>query len=499
MKKMLALMTAACCSLLLTSTLMADPVNISVINRINATVVLEDNPVVKELVKVAGVNLDIEAPPINNYNDKLQIVMASGEAPDLIYNWFAADANYQTWAKNGLLTPLDDKLAKYPNLMANINKDLWNSVRADFDGKIYLIPRMNTVNHWGYMINQQWLDKLKLKAPTTLDEFTAVCRAFTKNDPDGNGKDDTFGITFANPSQGNNTIWNASSFLTSAFGIGPIGSSDTDGQYKIREKMNGYLPYLTYIKQLVAEKIIDPEFFMNKVYVDTQKLEQGRVGITYSHQSGVLSLVKDIPEPETKFTYHASLKNSKGVASDWITPAMWGGWMISAKAKNVDAILKYLDWGNTPEAVQLFQLGIKGLTYNSYDPVKKLVDRTPEQSAKLQTITSTYMTVANAVGGLGAYVENSDTPARAERYSTDFNAAMKLMTPISVPPVRAPKLNNLKASIPDLVTKKDSLEMKYIMGSITQDEYKAFLAKEYFPATAEAEKEYVDYMKKIAP
>ena len=75
----------------------AEPVTIRMFNRVNASVVIEENPVIKEVEKLANVKIVLEAPPINNYVDKLQILMASGDLPDLIYNWGTAgngaDAN----------------------------------------------------------------------------------------------------------------------------------------------------------------------------------------------------------------------------------------------------------------------------------------------------------------------------------------------------------------------------------------------------------------------
>ena len=43
-------------------------------------------------------------------------------------------------------------------------------------------------------IRQDWLDNLKLEVPTTIDELEEVMRAFTEDDPDGNGQDDTYGL-----------------------------------------------------------------------------------------------------------------------------------------------------------------------------------------------------------------------------------------------------------------------------------------------------------------
>ncbi|CAI6084504.1 extracellular solute-binding protein [Cohnella sp. JJ-181] len=494
--------TASASSPSSTSADQKDPVTIKMFNRVNADVVIDKNPVVEEAGKLANVKLEIEAPPINNYVDKLQVVMASGDLPDLIYNWGTAgngaDANMEKWAQNGLLEPLDDKIANYPNLMKNITPEMWDAVKSVNDGKTYIIPRTNVVNHWGYMINQQWLDKLGLKAPTNLEEFTNVARAFAKNDPDGNGKADTYGLSLSGPDLGRNTIWNATNFLTAAFDLPVVdGVKDTDGQYKIREKMSGYIPYLTYLKQLNDEKLIDPEFLINKIYVDTEKLNQYKVGIVYGHQYAVLGNISKLPDSEKIFSYHGVLKDEKGVASDWVTPAMWGGWMIPKGSKKVDDVLKFLDWGNTAEANTLFQLGVKGLTYDSYDPATKAVVRTADQTAKLSTLTSPYMTPANAINGDGASIANADTPERLAIYKKQLDEALAQMTAVNVPAVRSPKILNLNGTIPDLVKKKDDKEIAYITGSIDEQQFKDFLEKEWYPATADAEKEYVDFMNSL--
>lgn len=468
------------------------PVTIKMFNRVNAGIVVENNPVVAEAEKLANVKLSIEAPPINNYTDKLKVMMASGELPDLIYNWGGADASMETWAQNGLLLPLDDKISKYPNLMKNITKEMWDSVKSVNDGKIYMVPRTNIVNHWGYMVNQVWLDKLGLKAPETLDELTNVLRAFTKNDPDGNGKADTYGLSQIG-------VWAPSNFIAMAFDL-PLGNGvkDTDGNYKIKEKMSGYIPYLTYLKQLRDEKIIDPEFIINKSYVDLEKLNQGKVGMVPSHQYGVMVNLGRDKDADKKFTYHGVLKNSKGEARNLVTVATWGGWMISKNSKNPDEVLRFLDWGNTPEANALFQIGLKGLTYDSYDPASKALVRSPEQASKVNTLTSTYMTLANAINGEGAIIENADSPEKLAKFKEQWAAAQKKMTTENVPAVRSPKLLNLGNTIPDLIKEKDEQEQKYITGEITVDQLKSFLEKKWYPATADAEKEYIEFMNKLA-
>ena len=40
-----------------------------------------------------------------------------------------------------------------------------------------------------------WLENLGMDVPTNWDEFVAVLEAFTFGDPDGNGENDTIGMT----------------------------------------------------------------------------------------------------------------------------------------------------------------------------------------------------------------------------------------------------------------------------------------------------------------
>ena len=63
-----------------------------------------------------------------------------------------------------------------------------------YNGKSYGLASTGSIaKNEGLLIRKDWLDKLGLKVPTTTDELMAVMKAFTFNDPDGNGKADTYG------------------------------------------------------------------------------------------------------------------------------------------------------------------------------------------------------------------------------------------------------------------------------------------------------------------
>ena len=169
----------------------SNEITLTMINRVNTEVTLENNIMLQYIREKYGFNILLEAPPINNYNDRIQIIMASGDLPDLIYLW-GLDSNYARWAEQGLLTQLDDLVKPYPNIMHNITPEQFLVATIASNGKIYAVPRTNKDNRWGYLANMRWLNRLGVSAPTTLDEFYQLGLRVRDNDPDGNGQADTF-------------------------------------------------------------------------------------------------------------------------------------------------------------------------------------------------------------------------------------------------------------------------------------------------------------------
>lgn len=127
---------------------------------------------------------------------KLSTAIVSGNYPDIIA---AGPSDYVSYAASGLVADITDVFEEYASdeLKAYLSVDggvAMNS--AMIDGRLYGIPKMGN----GYdgvdlmFIRQDWLDKLGLEVPTSMEELAAVAHAFTYEDPDGNGKDDTYGM-----------------------------------------------------------------------------------------------------------------------------------------------------------------------------------------------------------------------------------------------------------------------------------------------------------------
>lgn len=89
---------------------------------------------------------------------------------------------------------LTDYLDDYPLLKENVEPYL-NSMT--YNGQIIGIPRRTMDRTGGLILREDWLEKLGLQVPRTLDDLYNVFKAFTYDDPDGDGVDDTIGLATA--------------------------------------------------------------------------------------------------------------------------------------------------------------------------------------------------------------------------------------------------------------------------------------------------------------
>ncbi len=97
--------------------------------------------------------------------------------------------------KQGLIGQVDDLLKLMPNRVKTHYNDPSSFALANLDGKqMGFVEAPNLPRREGLVIRKDWLDKLGLKMPTTIDELFVVAKAFTEKDPDGNGKNDTYGL-----------------------------------------------------------------------------------------------------------------------------------------------------------------------------------------------------------------------------------------------------------------------------------------------------------------
>ena len=146
----------------------------------------QDMPFFKETQKRTGVKLDVQGPTGGQFEESFNLMIASGELPDIIlYDW--ADKKVAggpaKYIKDGYIRDLTKVINKYaPNLKKILkeNPELDKAVKTD-EGQYYVFPYMNLTKpatYAGPIVRKDWLDDLGLEVPTTIDEWHTMLTEF---------------------------------------------------------------------------------------------------------------------------------------------------------------------------------------------------------------------------------------------------------------------------------------------------------------------------------
>nr|WP_062514707.1 ABC transporter substrate-binding protein [Halobacillus sp. KGW1] len=162
----------------------------------------EEMTIFKELEKETNVEISWDNYPDEGYQEKKNLLLASGDLPDAFYNSGFSDLDLMKYGKRGTIVPLEDLIEEHmPNLSKRLEERpaLKKTITAP-DGHIYSLPRaeeMGLVEMPNIQyINKTWLDKFGLDVPTTLEEYHDALKTFVEEDANGNGKKDEIGLTF---------------------------------------------------------------------------------------------------------------------------------------------------------------------------------------------------------------------------------------------------------------------------------------------------------------
>lgn len=194
--------TAAACGSGSDSAGSSDPNTLEVWTRSNPDSAATYDRVFAAFTRKTGIKIDYQ--PVINFDQQLQSRASTKDLPDVMINDTALMGSYQS---QGLLKPID------PVSVAGgdeITAKSWSST-VGIDGKHYGIPYSRQAQT--LMIRTDWLKKLGLKAPTTWQQMLSVAKAFATEDPDGDGKADTYGMVAPASAQNGYAAWWGASFL----------------------------------------------------------------------------------------------------------------------------------------------------------------------------------------------------------------------------------------------------------------------------------------------
>jgi putative aldouronate transport system substrate-binding protein len=331
--------------------------------------------------------------PRSKPEDKLNVMFASGEAPDLIQDYDGK--NRSSWYESKQLLPLDDLIEKnsveFKALLAK--NPLLKKFGTRSDGKLYDIAVLGKLDaNWVYLVRTDWLMKLGLEAPKTTDELFAVAKAFTEKDPDGNGKNDTYGISL-----GGGYNQKVIDFM---FGV-PVFSNynlkDGNLQYAWENQLAG----LAFKKKLFQEGVIDKDFAADTTG-DKAKRDflNGKLGFYVGPLPSTIemeTLMKN--DPNATLSPIVLPKSSFGQFSPPLTSPVQNAAVVNAKAKDPVAVIKYLDFLTKESTYKAMKWGIEGEHYKlDAKGCPQVID--PDKNKKERSYAGDYGMIMSSLPGL---------------------------------------------------------------------------------------------------
>ena len=299
---------------------------------------------------------------------KIQAAGAANNLPDLFMVSRNALANL---VKQGLVANVDDYYAKMPVRTAQqYDADSINA--SSFNGKSYGFASPGSIaKNEGLLIRKDWLDKLGLEVPTTTEELMAVMKAFTYNDPDGNGKNDTWGYgAFVETTKflkgyPGARLWP----IMGAFGVEGLWSFDKD-TLGLNIYKSEFYDFMVYMKEMIDEGVIDPNWLSYKKDDFRAAWKQGRFGIMYEQNAAYAATSNYAPFdknfPDGEWIVIDPPAGPEGKASVGAYDQNYRIYAVSAKAAKegkLDKICQLLEWMSSDEGYYLCGWGVEGVNY----------------------------------------------------------------------------------------------------------------------------------------
>lgn len=309
-----------------------------------------------------------------------QLMLSSGTIADVVV---AAKNDINKNAVEGAFIPLDDLIDQYaPNIKAYFEKyPEYKAGCVASDGKLYFIPTTyDALPSEGFYVRQDWLNKLGLEAPTNLDEYYNMLKAFKEQDPNGNGQADEIPYFSRNSTlNGLLQLWGAHDAIYVDEETGKVGFGKAEEEYKnaIRDLAKWY-----------QEGLIDQEIYTRGGKAREQLLGDNLGGATHDWFSSTGSFNK-LSDTIPGFEWVAIVPPAdvNGVVKETFSrPLLRGsGWGISKDNKYVVETIKYFDWWFTEQGMRTYQYGMEGVDYNMENgvPVPTSVVRDATQGAPM--------------------------------------------------------------------------------------------------------------------
>lgn len=435
-----------------------------------------DLPFYKAVKEKTGINVEFTHPSSSEQNN---MMLASGEYTDIMeIDFYNHPGGPNKAISDGYIIPLNDYMKYAPNLTKYLEEhpEIDKMCKTD-DGMYYAFPFIrgdkSLIVFSGLVLRQDWLDELGLEVPTTIDEWHTVLTEFK------NKKGAEAPLSFLVSS-----LKSAAAFA-GAFDV-RSGLYVDNGVVKYGEAEPGYKQFIELMRQWYSEGLIDKNIAtLDSKILDSNVLDSksgamignvgGGIGKWATAMEGIDPNFKLVAAPypslnkgeRVRFGQYDNMVQSGGSAS------------ISSTCKDIELAMRYLDYGYSEEGHMLFNFGEEGVSYNmidGYPTYTDLIMHNPDGKSFNDALG-----IYCRPNGNGPFVQDprymeqsASRPEQKEALKVwaDNDADQTQMPRIILTSEESDKIARIKS---DLDTYTSESFMSFIMGTMSLDDYDAYL------------------------
>ena len=308
----------------------------------------------QEAERLSGIPLEMTYVAGGDYVTKLTTALASGADYDIVY---MISSSFEKLYDMDLFEPMTGQIESSSIFSdsSRFNQAEWERIRRD-NGEIYGIFNKYEGGRLP-LVRKDWLNTVGLEDPVSLEDYHEMLRRFTFSDPDGNGRDDTYGLTMKN-------LYDIQPFM-SAFGIG----GGYAGGYAKDSKGKWYIPWASdeaaavydWLAAAFEEGLIDPNFPTNGSSNCREMILSDRAGmmVYWDNWTGLFNEKARSANENTNFEIMGMAPPLDKNGHTMLTYGQDGLWVMLKRSTNKENAFRYLEFFNTKEGQILQTLGIE--------------------------------------------------------------------------------------------------------------------------------------------
>ena len=317
-----------------------EPVEVTIVNYYNTNLetnmatwtdwwgeTLENNRYVAAAEKALNIKIKylwLKNDADKGYEKQLRLAITAGEIPDMFI--VTNQNDLVQLAESGLIMPVDDVVEKY---FTTWDKQIQSSdggklyEMAMYDGQCYGIPcNISDTDTFSYIwLRKDWMDKLNLEAPKTMDDLRNIMLAF--KEAKLGGSENTYGMVI------DKDLYYSTRGLFAGYGAYPeFWVEDESGNLVWGGTQENVKKALTFLNGLYNDGLLDKEFITQSNTDAKALMFNSQAGILYAGHWLAHDLQKlHDNDPESDWICVALPSETGAPVEQYLTPVK-RGWIV---------------------------------------------------------------------------------------------------------------------------------------------------------------------------